>query len=269
MKRYTSVKSLVVLGFVAVAGLAEAKSSDVVQRGDLAALSASSVTVGSLTCPITGRTEFEDLNGNRVTAAAFSIGDFVKLKCRNGVAKSLELEDEGSGGGGDKDGDDNGNGKGKGNGGGGNRDRTRLNTRLSAISGVATLAQGASRLKKRIDDKKNDNRFRVKVKVPVPSTVPVAATVEAARALTISAILARDGVAYATCSLVYDEDALLDSLPAAEYKLDVRNGHIKKGFCDVDLVTTGEQSGVPAVRALDTITIEEALSGDFLIGTYR
>lgn len=67
-------------------------------KGPIAALSASSVTIGAYTFVINSATEFEDLLGNHTTIDAFKVGDFAKAKgVQSGadlIATEIELEDE-------------------------------------------------------------------------------------------------------------------------------------------------------------------------------
>jgi hypothetical protein len=75
-------------------------------RGTITAIDANSVTListsGEVAIAITGDTEFEDVNEAPTTAAAFAVGDFVKVSAirdANGalIAREIEHEDDGDG----------------------------------------------------------------------------------------------------------------------------------------------------------------------------
>ena len=189
---------------------AQAKSGDDISRGQISAITASGVTVGSLSCPTNGGTEYEDISGNSIPRSRFSVGDVVKLVCRNGSAHSLEMEH------------DNGGGSSSNNNGGGGGSDTKLKGRLSAIDGVATSAVGKVEYRNKPNAAGRDDRFKITVKIPVPSSVPVAGNYIEARSLDLTAKLSRDGTAYAECTLGYDHRTLVKGVVAAEHKIELR-----------------------------------------------
>lgn len=259
-----------------------ARDNDVKQRGPIAQLSPSSVTVGGLTCPITGGTEFENQAGARISLSDFAIGDYVKLVCRDGEAHSLELEDAGSGGGGSDDsgsGDDNSSGSGGSddNGGddssrGGSDDNTRLGSRLLPMSGSGSSAVGKVNYRNKVNGSNRDDRFKITVKIPVPSEVPSVANFDEGANLNLRALLQRNGVPYAECALEYDHRSLIKGVPAVEYKAEVRfklkksryRARFAKGMCDTDLATDGVQRGFPVVQSGDEVIVSDSAAGAFL-----
>ncbi|MBN8550245.1 MAG: hypothetical protein J0M12_13080 [Deltaproteobacteria bacterium] len=246
------------------AGAAFARDGDQISRGTISAITANRVTVGSLSCPTNGGTEYEDLQGNPIPRSRFNVGDVVKLVCRGSSAHSLEMEN------------DNGGGSNS-NGGGGNGGSTdvKLKDRFAPPDGVTTGAVGKVDYRNKPNGAGRDDRLTITVKVPVPSEVPAAATFAEARALDLSAVLSRDGTPYARCTLGYDHRTAVRSVVAAEHKIDLRyemkNSKLKlkssKGRCDTNLALDGVQSGFPSVEAGDTIVIEDSLAGDILEGT--
>ncbi|MBL7662110.1 hypothetical protein JNK13_05085 [bacterium] len=264
---------LALLGLFA-AGPALANDEDVIRRGTLAAITENSVTVADLTCPTNRSTEYEDLNGNTIPRSSFNPGDLVKLKCRSGVAHSLEMEDDIGGG--------SGSGSGNGGSSGNNKKRSkmkkplRLSASLSAFEGVPTSARGEAKLRLKNNGSKRDDRFTIEVKVPVPSAVPAANTIGEASALAFTAVISRSGAPYAQCFLRYDHETTLNGVIAAEHKVDVRDDgkrsrsrtRNKKGSCDVDLNQSGVQRGLPFVKRGDEVVIEDSLSGSILKGQF-
>ena len=71
-----------------------AKDGDTSVRGSLRSLTSSIVTVARVSCTITRATKFQDSNQVLVSASAFTVGDMVKLQCRDGLARELEMENE-------------------------------------------------------------------------------------------------------------------------------------------------------------------------------
>jgi hypothetical protein len=98
LKIVLSVALLGIIGFSA-AEQAEAKRRKVrplVVRGDISALSTTSVTVGSMEIALTPRTKYEGFAENLVSLDAFTVGDCVKVKLLPGqerlIAREMELE---------------------------------------------------------------------------------------------------------------------------------------------------------------------------------
>ena len=140
-------------------------------------------------------------------------------------------------------------------------------------------------------------RFRAQARIELPSATLGLATVADAQAADVRVILSRASVDYAECTLVMVdteqetelEDGEVVVKTEAEFLVDIRN-LLKKGSpllrplagdCDIDLGTSGVQSGVPVVQAGDvaTVTLVEpseaavdtasrTLDKDFLQGTF-
>lgn len=85
-----------------------ASDDDVETRGYIAALSATEVTVGSLTYALNAGTEYRDTNDAPLTLGDFNVGDLVKVKGQeiSGTLTAEEMEKEDDIGGGDDDDDD-------------------------------------------------------------------------------------------------------------------------------------------------------------------
>ena len=130
------------------------------------------------------------------------------------------------------------------------------------------------------------DEFKGKVKIPFPSSALGILDETAAEGADIRLILSHAGTDFAECRLVFDEieeedgddddDDDDDDAVMAEYKVDVRikKGAVqaKKGVCDVNLSTTGIQSGVPDAQADDVATTRLVVGGtptDFLQGTFE
>jgi len=90
----STLKKGMVLGLSALLGASGAAASPpgaLEVKGPLAAISAESISVGDVTCTVNALTKYEK-NDIHVTAAEFSVGEYVELKHLNGIC--LELEDE-------------------------------------------------------------------------------------------------------------------------------------------------------------------------------
>lgn len=251
---------------------AYARSDDVVSRGTIASITDTQVTVGALSCTTNSGTEYENLQGATISRSQFNVGDLVKLVCRNGTAHSLELEKNNGGGSGSSS-----SGGGSGNNGGGSE--IRLKSRLSLIDGVASGAvkpAGKIEYRNKPNGSGRDDKFKVTVKVPVPSVVPVVDALQDARALDLTAILSRNGTPYAECTLGYDHRAAIQGNLAVEHKIELRYEQkgsklrlrSSKGQCDVDLSVDGIQAGFPEIEKGDTVVIHDSLAGDFLSGNF-
>ena len=261
-------KCIFVIATIFFSQFAQAKDIDVIGRGALVNLTESSVTVGSLTCNVTSKTEFKNLSGEDILPSAFKTGDDVKLDCRGADAKEIELKASGGGN----------------NGGGDNscgclnkKDKSKeieLNDKAEKVESVLTSASANLRYSyKRNEKGQTDVRFTVNAKIPVPGTVPLVSNSDGADDLSLSIILSRSGSAYANCTLAYDSlSPLKKSKQNAEYKLDIRQKRASlktsKGDCDTSLTADGVQSGIPGAKKGDTYVISDSISGSFLQGKF-
>lgn len=264
---------LITGGIVTAVHPAFAKDGDIERRGSIGALSASSVTVNDLTCPITSNTEFEGLQGQRISVSQFAVGDIVKLVCRNGTAHSLELENDNGNSNSDDDGSDD---RGR-NSGSGNSREVRVRARFVSPGAPASTARAKLDFRQKSNGSKRDDRFKLTVKIPVPSSLPPINSLDEAEALLLTAVLTRDGVPYAECDLSYDRVAIAGAIMRAEFKLDVRARGRKarvalknsKGSCDVDPASDGLQSGFPQLKRGDILQIIEAHYGEIALANIR
>jgi hypothetical protein len=274
MKQKNILFMLALGGILIFTPKAHAKDGDQETRGRISALSNSSISVNLLTCSISSNTEFENSNSQPIAQSNFNIGDEVKLKCRNLVAKNVEMKSENNDSSDDNGGDDSSNG---GNNGGGSNDSkytSRLKSNLSAPVDVSTLARGTVTYRLKRNGSKRDDQFKISVKIPIPSTLPAVESYRNARALSLTATLKRNSVAFATCSLRIDGRSRIASTPAAEFKLDAQDkrssskgrSRFSKGSCDIDLATAGVQRGLPIILAGDSLEVSETSSGIFLAG---
>lgn len=163
----------------------------------------------------------------------------------------------------------------------GSKVKIEVRAELEPIGTSEPDAEGQARHKKETRTKNEvitikKDEFKATVNVPVPS-LGLGITDEAsAENADIRLILSHDGADFAECLLEFDEVEDEDGEDQAEYKVDVRikKGAVqaKKGVCDVDLVTTDIQSGVPDARANDVATARLVAGGtstDFLQGTFE
>ena len=258
------------------AGSAHARSDDVISRGTIASITPTQVTVGTLTCVTNSGTEYENLQGGTISRSEFTVGDRVKLVCRGGSAHSLEMERNNGGGGSSSGSDDSSSGGGS-NGGGGSE--VRLKSRLNLIDGVASGAVepvGKIEYRNKSNGSGRDDRFKITVKVPLPSVVPVADTLAEARALDLTAVLSRNATPYAVCTLGYDHRSAIKGSPAVEHKIELRYEQkgsqlrlkSSKGKCDLDPSVDGVQAGFPEIADGDTVVIQDSLAGEFLTGQF-
>lgn len=257
-----------------------ASNDDTEVTGALAAFNSASVRVGALTCAVNAGTEFEDSNSNHISRSRFSVGDRVRLRCRDGVARNLKLlngsgsSSSSSSNSSDSSSSDSSSSSSSSrssssssSSGSGSADRN-LRDSLTALDGVTTSAVATVRYQS--SDNGREKKLIASVKVPAPSTTPPAQDLSEAAALNLTLTLFRRGTAYAQCTLEYDRDTQVSGVPAAEFKLDVRKVarlRNRKGYCDVNLTRDGVQNGLPNSRKRDTVTIEEETAGVFLEGT--
>ena len=273
-----------------------AREDDVVARGSLLTLSNTTVTVGTLTCNVDSSTEYRDVNDRPILASAFTIGERVKLKCRGGIAHELEKERSSSSptpsatstpNSQDDNRDRNHNGEDRSNSnrrdgerrgedrrGGGREREIEFEKRFKKVTDVVTTAKGKIEYKLKL--KKNETRgsLKISVKVPVPSTVPAVADQDAAGTLALKGVFSRldsNSVqsSFAQCDFAFDriveneEGAIF-----AEYKVVLENKKgtvvVKKGSCDLDLVTDGVQSGIPELKRGDKVVVQDATPLAFL-----
>lgn len=296
--------TLSALGALSLSEPTFARDGDVSLRGAIQAIDATSVTVNGKSCTISASTKFEGSNDTLLTLADFKVGDSVHLQCRDGIARELEQEQESSNPQPsaspspsasaspsatpspkhrDDDRDDDSNqrddnrGKGRSDGKSSPDDTgTReVKARLSAAPNVSTQARGRVEYKSEGNSRKLERRFRAWVSLPLPSSIPAAADINASAALSLGLTLSRAGTAYAHCQLAFDapEAQENDDSPAAraQYRLDVRVRGNKlpssRGSCDLDLTTEGVQSGVPSIQKGDSVAIDETNAGVFLVGS--
>jgi hypothetical protein len=157
----------------------------------------------------------------------------------------------------------------------------RLRDRLSLVDGVVSSASGISDFRSEVKKKHTHSRFRIQVKIPLPSAIPAVANEAEARALPMSGTLSRDGVAYAICSLQFDqideqfeeEDDGVPTALTAHFRADMESTvkgsktrlKRRRGSCDIDLATEGVQKGVPAVADGDTVVVTHGLLDSALL----
>lgn len=282
--KHTIAGALMLCAFPA---LAFAKDGDIEARGILAAISSSSVTLGSTAYGLSSSTELEDRAGHHLPLSAFEVGDSVKVEARrvNGqlIARELELLVDASAPSPSPSpsptpsvsptpAPGNGNGEVR------RSRKVKIRARLSDAVGVVTDARGQAERELEQERKKAKDSFKITVKVPVPSVIPALPSENEAANLALKATLARGGVPYALCSLSLDrfDDSDDDSSSVvAEYKVDLRSetkknrvrSRNRKGSCDIDLSTAGDQLGIPDAIASDTVTINDG-TADILVGTF-
>ncbi len=273
---------LAILATVTFVTTSHAKDGDIISKGNILAISSSMVTVLNSTYILTSSTEYEDAIGNKISPSAFTLGDYVKVKgyLASGmlIARELEFEDD------NDDDSSKGNGKGKGKKDSNDshkssKSKNKLKVKLSRVNNASPFVHGKLQYREKVSKNKEEERLWGGVKIPLSSTVPAVGSVEEAASLLIIGTLSRSGIPYAECQFVFDEleedDHNGEINTFAEYKLDIRSKikdgeedlRIKKGNCDVDLLTAGTQSGVPAVEDEDTIDVSEN-SVVFLTGTF-
>lgn len=261
--------ALLVGGF---APMANASDEDIEVRGTLNALSSSSATVGTTTCIVNSSTDFEDTNSNPISRSDFTVGDNVKMKCRNGIAKELELKNESSSSSSSSN-SSSSSSKSSSSKSSDNSDSGSEKSFKSKLTGETTTATGKAEYQSSREDGSIERSLKVTAKIPAPSDVPAAATLEDASALNLVVNLVRGSTNYARCTMDFDRISSIKNTPAAEYRVDLkrvkRKIRDKGGECDINLELDGVQSGVPAMRKRDTITIEEGSAGVFLSGQLK
>jgi hypothetical protein len=121
--------------------------------------------------------------------------------------------------------------------------------------------------------------FRSRVDVPLPSTLPAIADGTAAASANLIEVFSRAGVPFAQCTLAFQAAEEEEGATTAHFRVDIQSNtkgtkvrlKAKKGSCDTDLVTEGVQSGLPAVQAGDTVSVQivgaDLVATEFLTGT--
>lgn len=151
----------------------------------------------------------------------------------------------------------------------------RFRTKLSAGSGVETSAKGHADFRNKVGKKVSEARLTAGLHIPVPSTVPAMATADQAKLFTLT--LSRAGTAFATCTFAFDHVSTNSAgLSSTDFKLDVRSRTFKgatalqnkKGTCDIDLATAGEQQGLPAVQKGDSLSVSDETGVAFVQGSF-
>ncbi len=151
----SAVKKGMVLGlsaFLGASGAAASPPGALEVKGPLAAISAESISVGDVTCTVDAQTKYER-NDIHVTAAEFSVGDYVELKYLNGIC--IELEDETP------------EGSGSGSGSSSNSNRTpkeKLSAKLAPIGGDSG---GSGKVK--AEKKGSKSKIDISVSIPRPA----------------------------------------------------------------------------------------------------
>ena len=115
-----------------------------------------------------------------------------------------------------------------------------------------------------------ESKFSLNIKIP-RNTIPLATTIAEARALSITALITRDGDLVATCTAALDPKRKKKSI--FEYKTEIerknragaRRARSKHGRC----ILANGSAGLPNVRAGDIVSVSEAVAGEFLRGQYR
>jgi hypothetical protein len=120
--------------------------------------------------------------------------------------------------------------------------------------------------------RRNKSTFEGEIKFALPNLGINDAT--GARGTDLTMNLLRGGSPYATCILDLESLKTRRGVTRVEYKVEVkdRGGFIqaKHGYCDIDLNTTGNQVGVPAVQSTDTFTVLDAAGNTtVIIGTFN
>lgn len=283
MKTKSKFIFAILLGF---ASNLYAKDGDVVSRDNIQSLSSASITVGSLTCNITGSTRFQGMLGETLNITDFAVGDFVKLSCRSGNAKEVELEDDHSSGSGSDDSSSSGSDDSNGSSDDSSHDSSsddnsdhdsgddskseheKLKSKLGSTIGSNSLARAKVTYRNKTKKNKTDRRFTVNLKIPQSSTQLYEQS-GSISSLSLELQLSRTAVAYSTCDLVFNG---FDDNGRAEYKLDVRHKRnkviFKKGNCDVDLSNSSSDDGVPEIDKGDNIGISDSFVGEFLSGDF-
>lgn len=292
------MKKLIKLNLLMLASLinfnAFAREENVIARGRLLTLSSTTIKVGTLSCSVNNSTEYRDINDRAISASAFTIGENVKLKCRDGVAH--ELEKEGSSStptpsatstpvgtrtpsvtptSNDNRNDDDDNRRGDDKRSDNSQREIVFERRLKRVADVATRSKGKLEYKLKVNKRETRGLLKLSVKVPVPSTIPAVADQDAAGSLALKAKFSRadtkDNTNFAQCNFAFDR--LVENEDGgifAEYKvtIETRKGSLssKKGSCDIDLTAEGEQSGLPRLKKGDSVVVEDATALGFLAG---
>ena len=109
-----------------------------------------------------------------------------------------------------------------------------------------------------------EDKFEAALKLPVPTLSVGISTNSDAIAGDVSLKLSRLGVAFADCTLDFNSLKRNRKGFKAEYKVSIEEKakkgvvttKVKKGACDVDLVTDGVQSDLPNIQNGDTYVVE-------------
>ncbi|MDH3587920.1 MAG: hypothetical protein OEQ74_00815 [Gammaproteobacteria bacterium] len=98
--------------------------------------------------------------------------------------------------------------------------------------------------------------YRGIVGVAVPSKVPGFETLKSAMNADVSIILSTNGVPYAECMLAAEPGT---SLTFVMFELDLRAKYSdvrpNRGICDIDVLKTGTQIGIPQMQYKDALTV--------------
>lgn len=268
---------LVAIFFISNVSMSYASSVNQEATGILTTFTASQVKVGTLSCPITASTEYEDSNSLPISRTRFAVGDQVRLRCRDGEAKNLKLLG-GSSSSSSSNSSSNSSSSSSSNSSSSSRSSSNsssssssadvkdrnLKDSLNVVDGISSSVTSVIRFQS--SNRGKEQKLTASVKIPVPNSIPLTATIEDANNLELFLTLFRRGTAYAQCILKYSKSLTT----SAEHKLDVRKENSKvrsrKGFCDMNLSRDGIQKGVPSVRKGDTTTLEEISSGVFMEG---
>lgn len=116
----------------------------------------------------------------------------------------------------------------------------------------------------------NSHSFESILLIPLPSTSLGITNGANARAAEISLVLSHNEMPYAECNLDF-ESIQMRGIPSAKYRVAVEKigGYRPRsiGFCDVNLIKSGVQPGVPNVQLGDEISAVMA-SASFAHGVF-
>ena len=277
MKRI--LKVMITIGTLALSSAGSAAASNgesghdnkIERRGTIEAIAADSVTVRQTSFAIVPETKFEDQQSQPADPALFIVGSVVEVSGRiiNGVLTAREIELK-SGAGSPGDGN---------NGNTAPRKKSKLKARLYRTDPLSAAAASSDY---RYESRRNrsEERFSIELKLPVPSAVPAAGTIDSAAGLQLQAVLSRGGSPYATCALELDKIKERRRKIRSEFKVDVREKNNlnlsafveRRGQCDIHPEIDGVQTGIPTVEAGDLITIQALTEGGtvpVLAGSFR
>lgn len=249
-------------------------NDDVVTRGRLNAINSSSATVATTTCALNDSTKYKDENDNSIARTDLTVGDTVKMRCRDSVAREIEIENESSSSSSSSNSSNSSSSSSSSSRGDDDKGSDKsFKGSCDSVDGVTSEGTGTLKFQSSTEDGVRESRFSASIKIPVPSTTPAVTTIEQASALSLKITLLRANVAYAQCSFVFNRVRSEKGSPAAEYMVNVqkegRKLRLRKGTCDIDLATDGIQAGVPIARKGDTAIVEDSVAGVFLEATLR